>query len=49
MTISALMSRFEFELFETTFADVEMKHDFFAAATGAESRGVRVRVTGSAA
>lgn len=48
MTISALLSSFDFELFETTFADVEMKHDFFTAATGAESRGVRVRVTGSA-
>lgn len=33
-----------FELFETGIEDVEIKHDFFNACQGIESRGIRVVV-----
>ena len=46
MTINALFSRFNLELYETKHEDIEMKHDFFTAATGKDSKGVRIRVVG---
>ncbi|WPH01371.1 Hypothetical protein R9X50_00421400 [Acrodontium crateriforme] len=44
MTCAALFRRFRFELFETSFKDIEMVHDFFVAAPAEPRRGVRVRV-----
>ncbi|KIX07822.1 uncharacterized protein Z518_02476 [Rhinocladiella mackenziei CBS 650.93] len=44
LTLATLWSRFDFALFETTLDDVLMKHDFFTAFPGDESKGIRVRV-----
>jgi hypothetical protein len=48
MTVAALSSSFDLELYDSSYADIEMRHDFFTAATGTSSKGVRVRVTGLA-
>jgi hypothetical protein len=34
------------ELFETTFDDIVMVHDFFVLVPRLDSKGVRIRVTG---
>ncbi|KAL2408013.1 Cytochrome P450 monooxygenase [Exophiala dermatitidis] len=44
LSMAALWSRFDFELFETTLDDVLWKHDFFTAFPDDESKGVRVKV-----
>lgn len=42
LTLAALFRRFELRLFETTRADVDIAHDFIAAAPRVDSKGVRV-------
>jgi cytochrome P450 len=44
LTIATLVSRFDFELYETGIRDVKIKHDFFVAAPELGSKGVRVTV-----
>ncbi len=44
LTISVLVSRLDFELFETTIKDIRIAQDFFTAAPDLTSKGVRVRV-----
>lgn len=46
MVISTLLQRFEFELYETTVEDVQVKHDIFIPFTKLDSEGVRVLVKG---
>lgn len=48
LLLAALFRRFDFELFETTRADVDIVHDFFNASVRLDSKGVRVMVKGSA-
>jgi hypothetical protein len=42
---AAMFRRFEFELYETDFSDLELKHDFFIPIPRLDSKGVRVKVT----
>lgn len=44
LACAAVFRRFNFELFETDFRSMEMKHDFFVAAPARENRGVKVKV-----
>ncbi len=39
-----IVRNFELELFETTYQDVEIVHDFFVAMPRLDSKGVRVKV-----
>ena len=48
LTLSALLRRFDFELFETTIADVEPVCDAFMPMPRIDSKGVRVFVRGKA-
>jgi hypothetical protein len=42
---AAMFRRFEFELHETDFSNLELKHDFFLPVPKLDSKGVRVKVT----
>jgi hypothetical protein len=42
---AAMFRRFEFELYETDFSDLELKHDYFLPIPKLDSKGVRVKVT----
>jgi hypothetical protein len=42
---AAMFRRFEFELYETDFSDLELKHDYFLPIPKLDSNGVRVKVT----
>jgi cytochrome P450 len=44
LTAATLVSRFDFELYETSLKDVQIKHDFFVAVPDLSSKGVRVTV-----
>jgi hypothetical protein len=44
LTTATLVSRFDFELYETSLKDVQIKHDFFVAVPDLSSKGVRVTV-----
>jgi cytochrome P450 len=44
LTTAMLLSRFDFELYETSLKDVQIKHDFFVAVPDLSSKGVRVTV-----
>jgi cytochrome P450 len=44
LTAATLVSRFDFELYETSLNDVQIKHDFFVAVPDLSSKGVRVTV-----
>ena len=46
LTIAALHRRFDLELFETDIEDVAAARDKFSCFAKADSRGVRVKVTG---
>jgi cytochrome P450 len=48
MTLATVFRRFDFELFETTRADVDMVHDFFNPCVRLDSKGIRAKVTSSA-
>ncbi|EXJ84137.1 hypothetical protein A1O3_04804 [Capronia epimyces CBS 606.96] len=43
LTLATLWTRFDFDLYETTLADVHWDHDFFTAFPRDESKGVRVK------
>lgn len=44
LAIAALFSRLDFELYETTIEDVEMKRDLFIPSVKKGSKGIRVLV-----
>ncbi|KAJ9669390.1 hypothetical protein H2201_000257 [Coniosporium apollinis] len=44
LAVAALIRRFDFELFETTIKDIEVKHDFFVPNADLASKGVRARI-----
>jgi len=44
LTAATLVSRFDFELYETSLKDVQIKHDFFVAVPDLSSKGVRATV-----
>jgi hypothetical protein len=44
-SVATVFRNFELELFDTTWDDVEIKHDFFVAAPKQDSNGVRVKIT----
>jgi len=46
LTLASMFRRFDFELFETTKADIEITWDAFAGGFRPESKGVRVMVVG---
>jgi cytochrome P450 len=47
LTVAAIFSRFDLELFETTDRDVEVVSDGFIGRRPADSRGIRVKVLGA--
>lgn len=47
LTLHALVTRLDLELFETTYEDVCMAHGFFTASSRLDSEGVRFSVTAS--
>ncbi len=47
MTLATVFRRFDFELFETTRADVDMEHDFFNPCVRLSSKGIRAKVKSS--
>ena len=48
LSLATLFRRFNFELFETSRADVDMVHDFFNPSVRLDSKGIRVMVKGPA-
>ena len=44
LTIATLVSRFDFELYETGIRHMKIKHDFFVAVPELESKGVSATV-----
>ncbi|KAI9883898.1 MAG: hypothetical protein M1823_004311 [Watsoniomyces obsoletus] len=44
MTLAAIFRRFDLELFETSYEDVKLVHDFFNPCAKLDSKGVRVHV-----
>lgn len=48
LSLATLFRRFDFELFETSKADVEIVHDFFNPSVKLDSKGIRVMVKGPA-
>ncbi|KAL4803097.1 cytochrome P450 [Aspergillus unguis] len=46
LVIASLLTRMEFELYETTVEDVRVKHDIFIPFARMDSKGVRMRVKG---
>ena len=42
--IAMLVRNFDFELYETTYEDIKVKHDFFVALAKMDSKGVRAKV-----
>lgn len=45
-TLAVLFRRFEFELFQTTYSDVALAHEFFIPISKLNSKGVRLAVRG---
>lgn len=43
LTMATLWTRFDFDLYETTLADVRWEHDFFTAFPDDRSKGIRVK------
>ncbi len=44
MTLAAIFRRFDLELYETSFEDIKIVHDFFNPSARLDSKGVRVLV-----
>ena len=44
LTTATLVSRFDFELYETSLNDMQIKHDFFVGVPDLSSKGVRITV-----
>ncbi|KAF2100215.1 putative cytochrome P450 [Rhizodiscina lignyota] len=44
LTVNALVSQFDLKLYDTSYEDIRMEHDFFTAAPKLNSKGVRVTV-----
>ncbi|MCJ1402024.1 hypothetical protein MMC11_005243 [Xylographa trunciseda] len=44
LTVATIFRRFDMELFETSFEDIEVAHDFFIASMRAASKGLQVMV-----
>ena len=44
--LATVLRRFDFELYETTYADIETVHDYFTPYPKHDSNGVRVKVVG---
>ncbi len=42
--VAVIIRNFDLELFETTWDDVDVAHDFFVALPKLDSNGVRVKV-----
>ena len=42
--IAMIIRKFDLELFETTWEDVEIVHDFFVALPRLDSKGVQIKV-----
>lgn len=43
ITLSTIVTRFDWEMYETTLDDIVCKHDFFVAVGDLNSKGVRAR------
>ena len=44
LTCAAIYRRFDFELYDTSFKDIEMVHDYFVAAPAKPYRGIKVKI-----
>lgn len=44
ITLSTIMTRFDWEMYETTLDDIVCKHDFFVAVGDLNSKGVRAHI-----
>ncbi|MCJ1388110.1 hypothetical protein MMC18_000955 [Xylographa bjoerkii] len=44
LTVAMVFRRFDMELFETTFEDIEVAHDFFIASMKSDSKGLRIMI-----
>lgn len=42
--LANVFRRFTFELFDTDYSDIELKHDFFLPSPKLDSKGIRVKV-----
>lgn len=44
ITLSTIVQRYDWEMYETTLDDIICKHDFFVAVADLKSKGVRARI-----
>ncbi|KAL3422375.1 cytochrome p450 family protein [Phlyctema vagabunda] len=44
LSLATIFRRFTFELYDTDFSDIELKHDFFLPSPKLDSKGLRVKV-----